>query len=98
MSQTMLTTIDNPFDPFTQFDNWFAFDEAKGYHSCSYLARIAKTSISLSDLDYELEVEDAIDWIVENDPLQIYKKVSEKVNKEEASEPKTKTRGEGSAD
>ncbi len=73
----MLTTIDNPFNPFTQFDNWFSFDESLGYHSCSYLARIAKTSNDLSDEDYEMEVEDAIDEIIELDPFGIYKKVYE---------------------
>lgn len=77
MSQCMLTTIDNPFNPFTQFDNWFSFDESLGYHSCSYLARIAKTSNDLSDEDYEMEVEDAIDEIIELDPFGIYKKVYE---------------------
>lgn len=38
----MLTTIDNPFDPFEQFTSWLLFDEEKGYHSCSYLGRIAR--------------------------------------------------------
>ena len=78
MSQCMLTTIDNPFSPFTQFDDWFAFDQAKGYCSCSYLARIAKTSTEMSETDYELEVENAIDEIVELNVLGIYKKVYEK--------------------
>ena len=41
--QVMLTTIDNPFDPFEQFDSWFLFDGEKGYNSCDYLGRIAKT-------------------------------------------------------
>lgn len=40
----MLTTVDNPFDPFEQFTSWFLFDTEKGYNSCSYLARIARTS------------------------------------------------------
>ena len=42
--KTMLTTIDNPFNPFENFDSWFLFDVEKGYNSCAYLARIAKTS------------------------------------------------------
>lgn len=75
MEEHMLTTIDNPFNPFTQFDEWFAFDEQKGYHSCAYLARVANTSLELSDADYALEVEQAIDDIIKYDPLQIYRKV-----------------------
>ena len=53
MRQTMITTKDNPFNYFTDFDNWYAFDEQKGYHSLSYLARIAKTSSDLTDKEYE---------------------------------------------
>ena len=44
MIESMLTTTDNPFDPFIQFDEWYAFDESKGYHSLSYLSRIVRTS------------------------------------------------------
>lgn len=76
MTQSMLTTIDNPFNPFTQFDEWFAFDEAKGYHSCSYLARIVKTSDELSEADESLAIETAIDEIVKLNILGIYKKVT----------------------
>lgn len=77
MSQCMLTTVDNPFSPFTEFDSWFAFDESKNYHTCSYLARIAKTSTAMSDADYERTVEEAIDEIIELNVLGIYKKVYE---------------------
>lgn len=76
MSDTMLTTIDNPFDPFVQFDEWRAYDEACGYYTCAYLARIAKTSDELSREDEELAIEAAIDEIVELNVLGIYKKVT----------------------
>lgn len=49
--ETMLTTMDNPFNPFIQFDEWKAFDEGKGYYTCAYLARIVKGSDELSDAD-----------------------------------------------
>ena len=26
----LITTVDNPFDPFTDFDNWYRYDESKG--------------------------------------------------------------------
>jgi len=72
----MLTTIDNPFDPFTQFDEWYAYDTSKGYYTCAYLARIARGSDELSEADEELAVELAIDEIVELNVLGIYKKVT----------------------
>lgn len=77
MSQCMLSTIDNPYNPFTNWEEWFAFDELKGYHSCSYLARIAKTSNDLTDSEYEEAVEQAIDEIIRINPLNIYIKVNE---------------------
>ena len=73
----MLTTIDNPFNPFTQFDDWYLYDEEKGYHTCSYLARIARTSSDLSDVENENEITRAINEIVSFNILGIYKKVEE---------------------
>lgn len=72
----MLTTIDNPYNPFTQFDEWLAFDESKGYHSCAYLARIVITSDELSETDQALSNEEAIDEIVSMNVLGLYKKVT----------------------
>ena len=78
----MLTTIDNPFDPFTQFEQWFLFDVEKGYNSCSYLARIAKTSDQFTEDENDKEIERAIDEIIKYDFMNIYKKVTkeEKIN------------------
>lgn len=75
MSSVALTTVDNPYDPFNDFYSWFMFDESKGYHSCSYIGRIAKTSEQLSDEENDQEIEKAIDEIIKYDPLNIYKKV-----------------------
>ena len=74
-SSYMLTTIDNPFDPFEQFTSWFLFDIEKGYNTCSYLARIAKTSDQFSEKENDEEIERAIDEIIKYNPLNIYKKV-----------------------
>jgi hypothetical protein len=79
MKQSMLTTTDNPFDPFDQWDDWYAWDERNGYHTPSYLARIAVVSHDLSDADQEFAVESAIDEIVEENINGMYKKVSREI-------------------
>ena len=68
----MLTTFDNPFDPFEQFTSWFLFDTEKGYNSCSYLARIARTSDQFTEEENDKEVERAIDEIIKYDFRNIY--------------------------
>lgn len=73
----MLTTIDNPYNPFTEFDSWFMFDCEQGYNSCAYLARIARTSEQLTDQENDEEIERAIDEIIKYDFQNIYKKVYE---------------------
>ena len=72
----MLTTIDNPYNPFEDFTSWFIFDAVeKGYNSCAYLARVARNSEQLSDYENFLEDERVIDEIISLDPFGIYKKV-----------------------
>ena len=71
----MLTTFDNPFDPFEQFTSWFLFDVEKGYNTCSYLARVVKLSDEMSEKETNEEINRAIDQIIENDILNIYKRV-----------------------
>lgn len=79
----MLSTTDNPFNPFTHFNEWFAFDSSKGYHSCSYLARIAKTSDEMSEADNILTINRAIDEIVQLNALGVegvfYQRVSQSI-------------------
>lgn len=76
--ETMLTTFDNPFDPFEDFTSWFMFDIEKGYNTCSHLDRIANLSDDLSQNETNMEIERAIDEIIEYDFLNIYKKVKRK--------------------
>ena len=77
MTRVAITTVDNPYDPFTQFESWFIYDTEKGYNSCDYLGRIAKTSDSLSDAENAAEIERAIDEIIKLDFRNIYLKVKE---------------------
>ena len=76
MALHMLTTIDNPYNPCTQFDDWYAWDQQAGYYTPEFLARVAITSDELSERDQELAIEIAIDEIVKENVLGIYRKVS----------------------
>ena len=82
----MLTTIDNPFNPFTQWDDWLRYDEDKKYYTCSYLARIAKTSDDLPNEENDRLIEYAIDEIVQLNINGLYKKVYENENENENEE------------
>lgn len=71
----MLTTLDNPYNPFTHYEDWYAFDTRHGYNSCAYLARIVRTSHELSEADDALAIQEGIDEIVKMNIIGIYTKV-----------------------
>lgn len=77
----MLTTVDNPYDPFTQYKEWSAYDEEHGHYTPQLLARVAITSEELSETDQDLAIESAIDEIVEFNVSGIHKKVAAPVSK-----------------
>lgn len=72
---SLLTTVDNPFNPHTNFDEWYAFDLRMGYDTLGYLARITPTSPELTDEEQEMFAEAAIDEVIRLNPLGIYRKV-----------------------
>jgi hypothetical protein len=74
--EVMLTTFDNPFDPFEEFTSWFLFDIEKGYGTCDYIGRIVNLKDDMSQIEIDAEYERAIDEIIINDFLNIYKKVA----------------------
>ena len=39
ITEYWVTTTDNPFDPFTQYDDWYRYDETHGYCTSGYVAR-----------------------------------------------------------
>ena len=74
--QVMLSTIDNPYNPFDDFKKWFVYDEVVGaHHSCSLLAKHSTTGIDASDEERAKDIEQAIDDIVLNDPTGVFIKV-----------------------
>ena len=83
---TALTTVDNPYSPFDEFEKWFMFDNDHGYNSCGYLARIARTSDALTAVENNRVLEEAVDEIIRLDFMNIYKKVTKEVGPEEDEE------------
>lgn len=72
----MLTTVDNPFNPFTMFDEWLSYDIGKGYNTLAFLDRIAFSSSELSEADQSLAIQQAIDEIVTENVSGMWRKVS----------------------
>lgn len=83
MKETALTTIDNPYSPFSQFDEWLNYDLEKGYNCCAYIDRVKqvykKETSYLSNEEENRIIEEIIDFIVNTDPTGNYIKV-EKTN------------------
>lgn len=73
-SDYMLTTYDNPIDPFTHFEAWLKEDLRLGHDCCGMLAMEAATSTIFGDDINDQLIEEAMDRIIEREPI-IYKKV-----------------------
>lgn len=71
----MLTTVDNPFNPFTDWDDWFAYDESKGYRTCSLVANLSRNSSCLSYEEQQKSNALVLDSILSMDCCGIYKLV-----------------------
>lgn len=63
-----LSTSDNPYNPITQYDEWYRFDNIEhDYGTVSYLDRVCHTTNELGDEMYSQDIEDAIDEAVKYD-------------------------------
>ena len=82
-TEYMLTTVDNPFDPFTRFDEWYSYDVGKGYNTAEFLARVARISNDLSEPDQALLIQNAIDEIIEENVSGMWIKVSKESIKDD---------------
>ena len=73
------TTVDNPFDPFTQWDKWYAYDTRMGYDTCGTLARIMRPSNELAPAEDETLYMQACNTLLEfYAPNEVYVLVSER--------------------
>ena len=75
-TEIMLTTFDNPFNPFDNFDSWLLFDKEKGYDSCERLARLLQITDDMSQVEIERERIRAIDRLIELDFTNTFTRVT----------------------
>lgn len=72
----MLTTEDNPFDPFTDFEEWWKWDTFIGrYNTCGWVAKNSYTSPAFSDEMNDELIEMSMDDLVKNGPFPWKKEV-----------------------
>ena len=74
----MLTTIDNPYDPFENFSDWYNFDRQMGYNTPGYLANVLGDDSMIPPDEYDDAVRAAMETIVNTNPTKIYKIVFKK--------------------
>lgn len=70
----LLTTVDNKFDPFTQYNDWFSEDHRLGYDTPAVMARLGAFSNDMPEDEYNLEYEDVSNRMLALFP-SLYKKV-----------------------
>ena len=70
-----LTTIDNPYDPFDEFVNWFMYDNEKGYDTCGLVANLYIAKPNETEFEIQQNTEAAIDRFLAADPSNMYVKV-----------------------
>lgn len=80
MNDYMITTLDNPFNPYEEWDEWWQYDHQYGHCSWELVDRLANTSDELPDSINEREVDKAIQLILDTDFECKYVKVTPHYN------------------
>lgn len=78
IDECLLTTLDNPYDPFTQNESWSLFDLQHGYASNQWLAKYTYASQKMEEEDFRQEVSDGIDRFLAINPFGIHYKLFKK--------------------
>lgn len=74
----ILTTLDNPYNPHTEYEKWRRWDIDNGYDTESLIARMADIPADVDEtnsLVMELYGNQAVQEILESDNMNIYKLV-----------------------
>ena len=73
----MLTTFDNPYNPFVDFSSWYMFDCENDHNTCGRLARLLNVDNEMTEKEVDEERIRAIDFMLKYDVEGIYFKGTE---------------------
>ena len=60
-----ITTENNPFDPFTQWNHWLSFDTSKGYNTCGKIDKLCPLNDeNLTEYESDQRIRLAIDDLI----------------------------------
>ena len=65
----MLTTYDNPYNPFTQWDDWYKWDTDNHYYTPELLARYINDEDAMDDIERAQLEARAINTILDDGPI-----------------------------
>lgn len=76
LNDVMLTTNDNPYNPFDQFEQWLLYDKEMGYNTCERLMRVAAPKLfdGMSQKEEDAAIDQAMDDLIEVDVLNVFVK------------------------
>lgn len=63
----MLTTFDNPYNPFVDFSSWYMYDCEAQHNTCGRLARLADVNSEMTEKEIDEAKEEAMNFIVKYD-------------------------------
>jgi len=56
-AEVLLTTLDNPYSPFTDYERWLNYDERQGYNTNQLLARLIGVASEFGETPLGEEIE-----------------------------------------
>lgn len=70
--KVLISTIDNPFNPFLDFDNWYAEDIRLGHDTSGLMQRLFVDYPDMSDRDNAIEYARVVRELFQLDPGELY--------------------------
>ena len=77
MADYMVTTIDNPYNPFTRYRKWREHDDSHCYHTEEWIYVLSKTSNDLLPEERDEQIDFGVDRLLMLDPYGLHVKVYE---------------------